>query len=226
MQQNELIAFTYSAKKSSLSFFSDFNFTTNISPKSLDFLISLDNLNEEAKVFHSDIIFLEETASLSDTVINALQNASKVYLILDNKKEQVKEKLFKKLKGNMHRKVISDTLDLQVSNVLLTLMGKAYKKRDSETYTKVLAQFKMLFTSNSTLEVKLNLLNACNTPQKLKSILDSQHEDRIDLEQITLSKILKKTKIKNLLHTLASEELPTKEARINARKALYQEIHY
>ncbi|MBT33053.1 MAG: hypothetical protein CMO01_25625 [Thalassobius sp.] len=220
MQQTDLVLFSYSSNSINLPFFKDFGFTSTISHKSLDFLFPFDDLDNHSQAVQCDILFLEENATVTDAVINTIENADNIYLIFNNESEHIKDRLQKISKGKIYRNILSKELEKDVCIALIEQMAQAYKNRDKGSYHDSLDQLKSLFTENVILEVKLQLLKASSNKDQIKTLLSTCK----DTEKVILSKIIEKEAIKELLQTLSGNELTEIEALKKVRSKLYNEI--
>ena len=223
MQQTNtnLVLFSYSSRGATYPFFSDFNFNLNTSHKSLDFLFSIDDLDNHTQALQCDILFLEENATISDAIIKTLENTDNIYLIFNNSSGHVQDRLQKISKGKIFRKIISDDLEKEISISLIELMAKAFKERNKNKYNATYSQLKQLFNYDLIMETKLKLLQSSSNPKKIRTYLETCNQT----EQIIISKILKIGNVKNLLQTLSGNELTEPEAIKKIRAALFNEIY-
>ena len=168
MQQTNtnLVLFSYSSRGATYPFFSDFNFNLNTSHKSLDFLFSIDDLDNHTQALQCDILFLEENATISDAIIKTLENTDNIYLIFNNSSGHVQDRLQKISKGKIFRKIISDDLEKEISISLIELMAKAFKERNKNKYNATYSQLKQLFNYDLIMETKLKLLQSSSNPSQ------------------------------------------------------------
>jgi len=91
----ELLVFSYTANnQQAFSFFNELGFTNKPTHKSLEFLCASDKPDEHANKILAEIIFIEESAPITDNLYKTLTEANDVYLIYTNTTKDA----FKKIK--------------------------------------------------------------------------------------------------------------------------------
>lgn len=221
--KNNLIVFCYSAKTQNFPFFKELGFTDQASHKSLEFLYVSDQPDEHFKTIPADIVFVEESATITDNLYNTITKAGNLYVIYTCESEAPLEKLFFIRKGNIHRKVIKNGIEQEVAIELISQMALAYSKRKKKLYLEQFELLLSLFKYNYLQEAQLQIMHASNNKQLIAKIL-SENEATTDIFTLVTKKLLEHENIKSILSRLASEELSNPEALLKIRAQLRQEI--